>query len=110
MKKLTHMMHAMTSYQEDTVLDQEPRRYQRLRTVVNDVPEQQQQNMLISQKRSDQKTEQQQHTLHKELKKKAKFVHLGCQKARARKAQNVHSNLTRQRKDKAKGISSLFCS
>ena len=37
-------------YQKDVVLKREPRRCQRLRTMVNDIFEQQQQNMLISQK------------------------------------------------------------
>ena len=34
--------------------------------------------------------------------KKAKIVDLGCQKARAQRAENVHSNMIRQRKGKAK--------
>ena len=36
--------------------------------------------------------------------KRAKNVDLACQKARARKAESVHSNMTLQRKGKAKGI------
>ena len=49
-------------------------------------------------------TEQQQHTFRKEVKNIAKIVHLGCQKARAQRAGNVLSNMTRQRKAKAKEI------
>ena len=36
--------------------------------------------------------------------KKAKIVGLGCQKARARKAEDVHLNMTRQRTEKAERI------
>ena len=36
--------------------------------------------------------------------KKATIVDLGCQKVRARNADNVHSNMTRHRKAKANGI------
>ena len=36
--------------------------------------------------------------------KNAKIVDLGCQKVRARNADNVHSNMTRHRKAKANGI------
>ena len=63
----------------------------------------QQQKMLISFKKAI-KRQQQQHTLRKELKKKAKNVDLGCHKARARKAEHVLSNMTRRRKAKAKEI------
>ena len=48
-RKSTPMTNAMTLYRKDFVLRKEPRSYQRLRTMVNDIPEQQQQNMLISQ-------------------------------------------------------------
>ena len=54
-------------------------------------------------RKSDQETEQQ-HTLRMELKKKAKMVDLGCQEARARKAEKVLSNTTRRRKENAKKI------
>ena len=104
------MKHAKTLSQQDIVLKKEPRSCKILRTIVDDILEEQQQIMLISDKergsfkKSDQETQQQQHTLQNELKDKAKIVDLGCQKARARKADNVHSNMTRQRKEKAKGI------
>ena len=76
MEKSTLMKNGMTLYHQDIILKKEPRSYQRLRTMVNDILEQ-----------------QQQHTLRKELKEKAKIVEFGCQKARSRKAENVLSNM-----------------
>ena len=52
-------------------------------------------HMLISQKKSVQETEQHQHTLRKELKRKARLVDLGGQTARVRKAENGLSKITR---------------
>ena len=97
--KSTLMKHAKTLHQQDLVLKKEPRRYQRLRTTVSDIREEQQ-HVEFSERAIKR---QQQHTLQKELKNNAKIVDLGCQKARARKADTVHSNMTRQRKEKAKG-------
>ena len=54
--------------------------------------------------KSAQESEQQQHTLGKELKRKENIVDLGHQKPRARKAENVLSKLKRQRKGKAKEL------
>ena len=99
-KKSTLMKHAWIFYQQDILLKKEPRNYQRLRTLVTDILVQQQQNMLISQKQRSRQQQQQQaqHTFSK-----AKMVDLGRQNSRARKAENVLPNMTRQRKGKGKG-------
>ena len=81
--------------QQDIVAKQEPKNYQILRTMVNDILEQQQQNMFFSQK---------ERSRDRASWEKAEIVDLACQKARARKAENVLSNMTRQRKTKAKEI------
>ena len=59
-------------------------------------------NLVFSPRAIKRQQQQQQHTLQKELKRQAKIVGLGCQKG-ARKAEYVHSNMTRRRKGKAKG-------
>ena len=48
------MKNALTLFQKDIVHEKEPRSYERLRTMVIDLLEQQQLNMLISQKKSAQ--------------------------------------------------------
>ena len=48
-KNSSLMQHAMTPYHQDIVLTKEPRSYQKLKTMVNAILEQQQQNFLISQ-------------------------------------------------------------
>ena len=67
--------------------------------MVDGILEQQQQHVDLS-KTGAEETQQQQHTLRKELKREAKIVDLGHQKARAREAENVLSNMTRRRKAK----------
>ena len=98
--KSAFMKHVMTLHQQDIVLKKEPRSYAKLRTVVNHILEHQQQNMLISQKERSRDRA----AVHKEQKKKAKIVDLGCQKGRARKADKVLLKLTWQRKSRAKDI------
>ena len=55
-------------------------------------------------KKSVQETQQQQHTLGKELKSKENIVDLGHEKPRARNTENLVSNTTRQRKGQAKKL------
>ena len=59
----------------DTVLKKKPRSNQRLRTVVNDILDHQQQNMLISQKRALKRWNGTQCTLCKEQKTEARYCH-----------------------------------
>ena len=55
-------------------------------------------------KESPQEIQRQPRTLRKKLKREAKIVDLGRQKAGARKAENVLSNKTRHRKCRAKEL------
>ena len=102
--KSTLMKNALTLYLSDVVLKREPRSFQKLRTMVNDILRPAAAGHVDFSKKSDQETEQQQHTLLKELKKKAKFVDLGRQEDRARKAEHGLSNVTQQRKGKAQKL------
>ena len=96
----------MSLIHQGLILRKEPRSYQRLRTMVHDILEQQQQHVDLSKKGAEE-TQQQQHPLRKELKREAKIVDLGHQKARAREAENVLSNMTRRRKAKGNQSRSL---
>ena len=95
---------SMTWNQQDILLKKEPRSYQRLRTMVNDILEEQQQNMLISHQKKRSKDSSSSILSRRSWREKAWRVDLGCQKARPRKAECVHSNMTRHRKEKAKEI------
>ena len=89
------MKNASSLYQSDIVVKKEPRSYWKSRTMVNDILEQQQQNMLIAQK--------EQCTLFERSRRKANIVALGRQKARARNAENFLLNMTGLKKGKGKG-------
>ena len=70
----------------DLVLKKEPRSYQRLRTMVNDI------------------LEQQQHTLGKDLKRKAKIVTWDMKRLVLARRKNVLSNITQPGKGGVKEL------
>ena len=103
-KTSTLMKNALTSYQQDIFQKKRSREATKdwgLRSITSSSSNSRTCWFL---KKSAQESAQQQHTLRKDLNRKAKLVEFGRQKARAQKAENVLLHMTWQRKGTAKEL------